>query len=173
MPTGSLCDYLETAYGCHSPRNPVPQKKRASPALRGPSARGFGGSYKLATYPGASGGRQSQRDGRKGGCALQGKLGQGALLQHQALGQGRLHQTQSVSLLQGQGSQHGAAERGWPSARYWGKTQGRGHRGAAHALGEHRCTAQRGAAWHWVGQGVPPCRGSCGAGFGVPGGFAS
>lgn len=55
--------------------------------------------YNLATYPGASGSRQSQRDGGKGGRALQGKLGQGALLQHQALGQGCLHQTQFISFL--------------------------------------------------------------------------
>lgn len=69
------------------------------PALQEPSAQVWGVFYNQVTYPGTSGGWQSQCDGRKGDCTLQGKLGQGALLHHQALGQGCLHQTRSISLL--------------------------------------------------------------------------
>jgi len=75
------------------------QQPQDPSCLAGTLCPGLGGSYNQVTYPGTSGGWQSQCDGRKGDCTLQGKLGQGALLHHQALGQGCLHQTRSISLL--------------------------------------------------------------------------
>lgn len=95
MPTGSLGLLRASIWLAPTKRSQDPPP----PALQEPSAQVWGVFYNQVTYPGTSGGWQSQCDGRKGDCTLQGKLGQGALLHHQALGQGCLHQTRSISLL--------------------------------------------------------------------------
>lgn len=140
LTTPSARGYSEPAL----PQEPQAQRKPL-PLPPGDPLPSSWAIYDLATYPGASGSRQSQRDGRKGGCALQSKLGQGALLHHQALGQGRLHQTQVISLLlrQWQSSAWAKQLKHWQQKRVAepqlpGGMPGARTRGTGDPQGQHR-----------------------------------